>query len=89
MTYLVIHEPTDRIYLAPSVVFKFFGNVDNGGVVASSFRPVGGVDVRWLHEKPENIRSAYRAMVNESGRGFRPECRVPGKAYWYSTEIVE
>ena len=88
MKAVFAHLPTGREYLADeSATLIFAGNSEMLGVTASGYRPKGGQLVQYMHCAPDEIRSAYRSMVNPSGRGFREEFAVPGSNGWYKALV--
>ena len=88
MKAVFAHLPTGREFVADeSAEIVFAGNSETLGVTASWYRPEGGVLVRHMHCAPDEIRSAYRSMVNPSGRGFREEFAVPGSNGWYKALV--
>ena len=88
MKAVFAHLPTGREFVADeSAEIVFAGNSETLGVTASQYRPEGGVLIQHMFAEPDEIRSAYRGMVNPSGRGFREEFAVPGSNGWYKALV--
>lgn len=84
------HWATGRDYLADeSAKLVFAGNSENMGVVASRYKPEGGVLIRHMFCEPDEIRRAFSRMVNDSKTAFREEFAIPGEPGWFRSPVCD
>lgn len=86
MEFVIAHAPTNREFVSNSKELEFEANTNKFGVVSSRYAPKGGAEIRHMYAERESVRAAYRAMVNESGSGFKPEFQMDSTG-WYASQV--
>ncbi len=95
--FVIAHQPTDRVFTmdvqsAEEIEFLPVGNIDHtgAGVLATSYAPKGSLMLASVWDQPENVRAAFRSMVQDSGCGYTSASMMPGMpgiAGWHYAKV--